>query len=130
MPVRRVFALGVGYVRRRGLEPGACAEALAVGRHYVMTHAGRREGGPRFHNVNMMGVAHGLDKDLLLAHKDAIDEHPREAGISIHDMAVSWGGRGEIKPSAISPLARADRQRRRGTDPDHMRAHDGRSYAG
>ena len=38
-----------------------------VGRHYIMTHAYWREGGPEFHNVNIMGVAHGMDKALLLA---------------------------------------------------------------
>ena len=29
MPAKRLFALGVGHVRRRGLEPGASADALA-----------------------------------------------------------------------------------------------------
>ena len=30
-----------------------------VGRHHIMTHAYWREGGPEFHDVNVMGVAHG-----------------------------------------------------------------------
>ena len=54
-----------------------------VGRHYVITHAYWREGGPEFHDVNVMAVAHGMDKDAVLAHKAAIDEHLREAGIDL-----------------------------------------------
>ena len=76
-----------------------------VGRHHIMTHAYWREGGPEFHNVNVMGVAHSTDKQLLLAHKAAIDEHLREAGIAVNYTNVFWGGRSEIKPSEISPLA-------------------------
>jgi hypothetical protein len=76
-----------------------------VGRHHIMTHAYWREGGPEFHNVNMMGVAHGTVKQLLLAHKAAIDRHLEEAGIQVTYTNVFWGGRSEIKPSEISPLA-------------------------
>ncbi len=75
-----------------------------VGRHHIMTHAYWREGGPEFHNVNVMGVAHGTDKQLLLAHKAAIDEHLRKAGIAVNYTNVFWGGRSEIKPSEISPF--------------------------
>jgi hypothetical protein len=76
-----------------------------VGRHHIMTHAYWREGGPEFHNVNIMGVAHGTDKQVLLAHKAAIDRHLEEAGIHVSYTNVFWGGRSEIKPSEISPLA-------------------------
>ncbi|MDQ6690161.1 MAG: Lrp/AsnC family transcriptional regulator, partial [Gemmatimonadota bacterium] len=38
-----------------------------VGRHHILTHAYWREGGPEFANVNIMGVAHGTDKYLVLA---------------------------------------------------------------
>ena len=76
-----------------------------VGRHHIMTHAYWREGGPEFHNVNVMGVAHGTDKQVLLAHKVAIDEHLREAGMVVSYTNVFWGGRSEIKPSEISPFA-------------------------
>ena len=38
-----------------------------VGRFHVMTHAYWREGGPEFMGVNLMGVAHGTDKGLLLS---------------------------------------------------------------
>ena len=76
-----------------------------VGRHHIMTHAYWREGGPEFHNVNVMGVAHGTDKQTLLAHKAAIDRHLEEAGIHVNYTNVFWGGRSEIKPSEISPLA-------------------------
>ena len=76
-----------------------------VGRHHIMTHAYWREGGPEFKNVNVMGVAHGTDKLVVLAHKAAIDEHLAEAGIKVSYTNVFWGGRSEIKPSEISPLA-------------------------
>jgi DNA-binding Lrp family transcriptional regulator len=76
-----------------------------VGRHHIMTHAYWREAGPDFHNVNIMGVAHGTDKDRVLAHKAAMDKHLEEAGIPIFYTNVFWGGRSEIKPSEISPLA-------------------------
>lgn len=92
-----------------------------VGRHHVMTHAYWREGGPEFHHVNIMGVAHGTDKQLLLAHKAAIDRHLAEAGISCGYTNVFWGGRSEIKPSEISPLAYCDWCRSVGIDPDAMR---------
>jgi len=76
-----------------------------VGRHHVLTHAYWREGGPEFANVNVMAVAHGTDKALVLAHKAAIDEHLAEAGIPVLYTNVFWGGRSEIKPSEISPSA-------------------------
>ena len=92
-----------------------------VGRHHVMTHAYWREGGPEFHHVNIMGVAHGTDKQLLLAHKAAIDRHLAETGISVAYTNVFWGGRSEIKPSEISPLAYCDWCQSVGIDPDAMR---------
>src|SRR5690606_4550044 len=76
---------------------------MEVGRFHVMTHAYWREGGPEFRNVNIMGVAHGLDKDLLLAHKKAIDDHLASVGIEVGYTNVFWGGRSEIKPSEIMP---------------------------
>jgi hypothetical protein len=92
-----------------------------LGRHHVMTHAYWREGGPEFKNVNIMGVAHGLDKDVLLAHKAAIDDHLREAGLELGYTNVFWGGRSEIKPSEISPFAYAEFHRARGVDPETLR---------
>lgn len=226
MPAKRLFALGVGHVRRRGLEPGARAEVLAevkdteivelsalewrvlsaikrelapdeivrdvwaarareagvslaelervgkelnakgvigrfstflehvkpnpnaggksvtrynalfhwkvppgreidagreVGRHYVMTHAYWREGGPEFRGVNVMGVAHGTEKETVLAHKAAIDEHLREAGIGFDYTNVFWGGRSEIKPSEIAPDAYLAFCAKHGLDPETMR---------
>jgi DNA-binding Lrp family transcriptional regulator len=76
-----------------------------VGRHFIMTHAYWREGGPEFHNVNIMGVAHGLEKPVLLAHKAAIDEHLAGCGIPVSYTNVFWGGRSEIKPSEIAPAS-------------------------
>ena len=93
-----------------------------VGRHHIMTHAYWREGGPEFHNVNVMGVAHGTDKAVVLAHKAAIDEHLNEAGIEVSYTNVFWGGRSEIKPSEISPLAYGIWCERHGIDPRKMMA--------
>src|SRR5207248_1286764 len=76
-----------------------------VGRFHIMTHAYWREGGPEFGNVNIMGVAHGREKDALLAHKAAIDAHFVDVGIPVSYTNVFWGGRSEIKPSEISPVA-------------------------
>lgn len=224
MPAKMVFALGVGHVRRRGLEPGARAETLAeptntaivelsqldwrvlnelkrellpeevtpnlwaqraaqagvsldefarvardlntrkvvgrfstflehvkpdannervtrynalfhwavpqgremdagreVGRHFVITHAYWREGGPEFKNVNVMAVAHGMEKERVLEHKAAIDEHLREAGIGFSYTNVFWGGRSEIKPSEISPQAYREFCAQYGIDPETMR---------
>jgi DNA-binding Lrp family transcriptional regulator len=75
-----------------------------IGRHHILTHAYWREGGPEFANVNVMAVAHGTDKELVLEHKAAIDRHLQEAGIPILYTNVFWGGRSEIKPSEISPV--------------------------
>jgi hypothetical protein len=103
--------------------PGRELEAGGeVGRHFCMTHAYWREGGPEFRNVNVMGVLHGTEKDAVMAHKAAIDEHLREAGIDFSYTNVFWGGRSEIKPSEISPLAYVDYCRAHGLDPDAQRS--------
>jgi hypothetical protein len=102
--------------------PGREIEAgREVGRHYIMTHAYWREGGPEFRNVNVMGVAHGMDKDVVLAHKAAIDVHLAEAGIPVGYTNVFWGGRSEIKPSEVSPLVYAEWCREQGLEPESMR---------
>ena len=95
-----------------------------VGRHYVITHAYWREGGPEFHNVNVMAVAHGMEKPVVLAHKAAIDAHLREAGIDFSYTNVFWGGRSEIKPSEIAPAAYVAFCTARGIDPNTMRGGD------
>jgi hypothetical protein len=92
-----------------------------VARHHIMTHAYWREGGPEFHNVNVMGVAHGTDKALVLAHKAAIDAHLQGCGIPVSYTNVFWGGRSEIKPSEISPLAYRKWCLSVGLDPEKMR---------
>ena len=85
--------------------PGREIEAgKEVGRHHILTHAYWREGGAEFGDVNVMAVAHGTDKDLVLAHKLAIDKHLEESGIPVLYTNVFWGGRSEIKPSEISPV--------------------------
>ena len=92
-----------------------------VGRHHIMTHAYWREGGPEFHDVNVMGVAHGTDKQLLLEHKAAIDAHLAQARIALAYSTVFWGGRSEIKPSEIAPAAYAAWCIAHGVDPETMR---------
>jgi DNA-binding Lrp family transcriptional regulator len=88
--------------------PGREIEAgREVGRHHILTHAYWREGGPEFANVNLMAVAHGTDKTLVLAHKAAIDRHLEDVGIPVSYTNVFWGGRSEIKPSEVSPAAYA-----------------------
>jgi hypothetical protein len=102
--------------------PGREIEAgREVGRHHIMTHAYWREGGPELRNVNIMGVAHGTEKAMVLAHKAAIDEHLKRVGIPAGYTNVFWGGRSEIKPSEISPFAYRDWCRRVGLDPETVR---------
>ncbi|MBC8103023.1 MAG: Lrp/AsnC family transcriptional regulator [Cytophagales bacterium] len=92
-----------------------------VGRFYIMTHAYWREGGPEFANVNIMGVAHGQEKPVVLAHKAAMDAHLESVGIPVSYTNVFWGGRSEIKPSEISPIAYEAFCRASGLDPAAMR---------
>ncbi len=103
----------------KGMELRAGQE---VGRHHCMTHAYWREGGPAFSNVNVMGVSHGTDKDLVLAHKAAIDAHLESEGIGVDYTNVFWGGRSEIKPSEISPIRYRRWCLEQGLDPQTMRA--------
>ncbi|CAN5539384.1 hypothetical protein BH24GEM3_BH24GEM3_07970 [soil metagenome] len=108
--------------------PGREIEAgREVGRHHILTHAYWREGGPEFGNVNIMGVAHGTDKALVLEHKAAIDRHLEEIGIPVGYTNVFWGGRSEIKPSEISPFAYVEWCRTMDLDPAAMRSHDERA---
>jgi DNA-binding Lrp family transcriptional regulator len=93
-----------------------------VGRFHILTHCYWREGGDEFRNVNVMAVAHGTEKETVLAHKRAIDEHLASIGIPVSYTNVFWGGRSEIKPSEISPFAYRDWVAARGVDPDDMRA--------
>ncbi|HEU0015331.1 MAG TPA: hypothetical protein VFQ45_16705 [Longimicrobium sp.] len=102
--------------------PGREIEAgREVGRHYILTHAYWREGGPEFGDVNIMAVAHGTDKARVLEHKAAIDRHLEEAGIPVGYTNVFWGGRSEIKPSEVLPGAYAEWCARQGLDPGEMR---------
>ncbi len=92
-----------------------------VGRFHIMTHAYWREGGPEFRNVNVMGVAHGTDKTVVMSHKAAIDAHLKEIGIPVSYTNVFWGGRSEIKPSEIAPAAYEAWCREQGVDPATMK---------
>ena len=102
--------------------PGREIEAgRQVGRFHILTHCYWREGGAEFRNVNIMAVAHGTEKDVVLAHKRAIDEHLVSIGIPVGYTNVFWGGRSEIKPSEISPFAYRQWCARVGVDPETMR---------
>jgi hypothetical protein len=102
--------------------PGREIEAgREVGRFHILTHCYWREGGPEFRNVNIMAVAHGTEKDAVLAHKAAIDAHLAEIGIPVSYTNVFWGGRSEIKPSEISPFAYVDFCKSLGVDPETMK---------
>src|SRR5436190_1207276 len=93
--------------KRSGLRRGSHGREIEaggeVGRHHILTHCYWHEAGPEFKNVNIMAVAHGTDKRLLLDHKAAIDRHLRACSIPVSYTNVFWGGRSEIKPSEISP---------------------------
>jgi len=92
-----------------------------VGRHHIMTHCYWREGGDEFANVNIMGVIHGTSKDMVLAHKHAIDDHLKAIGMPVLYTNVFWGGRSEIKPSEISPYVYRDWCHKMGVDPETMK---------
>ena len=131
--VQRVQALAQPDARPRahaapGLrDPGGVA---AVGRHHILTHCYWREAGPEFRSVNIMAVAHGTDKTLLLEHKRAIDRHLESCGIAVSYTNVFWGGRSEIKPSEISPDAYREWMcEMEGRDAALRRPPDGRSGA-
>src|SRR5256714_5819815 len=62
----------------RGIEAGG-----GVGRHPIFKHLFSRESGAGLKNVNIMAVAHGTDKQLLLDHKAAIDRQLDSSGIPI-----------------------------------------------
>ena len=92
-----------------------------VGRHHILTHAYWREGGDEFAHVNIMAVAHGTEKPVMLAHKAAIDRHLESVGMPVSYTNVFWGGRSEIKPSEIMPQAYEAWLRTVGVDPAEMR---------
>jgi DNA-binding Lrp family transcriptional regulator len=93
-----------------------------VGRFHVLTHCYWREGGPDFNHVNIMAVAHGTDKDLVRAHKAAIDAHLASVGIPVSYTNIFWGGRSEIKPSEIAPSVYRAWCQSKGIDPETMKA--------
>ena len=92
-----------------------------IGRFHILTHCYWREGGPEFHGVNIMAVAHGTEKPAVLEHKRAIDAHLESIGMPVAYTNVFWGGRSEIKPSEISPIAYRQWCADNGIDPETMR---------
>lgn len=93
-----------------------------IGRHHILTHAYWREGGPEFGNVNVMAVAHGLEKDVVYEHKQTIDDHLASLDVPVLYTNVFWGGRSEIKPSEVSPVEYERWCVRTGIDPAAMRS--------
>lgn len=86
--------------------PGREIEAgCQIGRFGILTHCYWRDAGPEINNVNIMAVAHGENKEEVMAHKAAIDAHILKSGIGLTYTNVYWGSRAEIKPSEISPVA-------------------------
>jgi hypothetical protein len=57
----------------------------------------------------------------VLAHKGAIDAHLAAVGIPVSYTNVFWGGRSEIKPSEISPIAYGEWCNTNRINPDTMR---------
>jgi hypothetical protein len=89
--------------------PGREIEAgCEIGRFGILTHCYWRDAGPELNNVNIMAVAHGETKENVMAHKKAIDTYLETIGINFTHTNVYWGGRAEIKPSEISPVAYRD----------------------
>lgn len=76
-----------------------------LGRFAILTHCYWRDAGPELNNVNIMAVAHGETKEQVMAHKAAMDAHLINSGIGLNYTSVYWGGRAEIKPSEVSPVA-------------------------
>ncbi len=79
-----------------------CAGA-ECGRHICMTHCYWRSGGAKLGGAQIMGVVHGKSRELVLAHKAAIDEHLAAQGIAVKHSAVFWSERAEVRPSEIHP---------------------------
>ena len=79
-----------------------------VGRHHILTHCYWREAGPEFRNVNIMAVAHGTDKRLLLDHKAAIDQHLRVEWYSrfLHERLLGWAQRDQAVRDFATRLSR------------------------
>ena len=95
--------------------PGREIEAGGeIGRFAILTHCYWRDAGPELNNVNIMAVAHGETKENVMAHKSAIDAHLNAIGIGFTYTNVYWGGRAEIKPSEISPVAYREWARSKG----------------
>jgi len=95
--------------------PGREIEAgREIGRFAILTHAYWRDAGPELDDVNIMAVAHGETKEQVMAHKAAIDQHLIDTGIGFSYTNVYWGGRAEIKPSEISPVAYREWARKAG----------------
>ena len=95
--------------------PGREIEAgCEIGRFAILTHCYWRDAGPELNHVNIMAVAHGETKENVMAHKNAIDMHLNALGIGFSYTNVYWGGRAEIKPSEISPVAYREWARSKG----------------
>jgi DNA-binding Lrp family transcriptional regulator len=89
--------------------PGKEIEAgREIGRFHCLTHCYWRDGGEELNGVNIMAVAHARDKETVLAHKAAIDEHLAASRYPVSYSNVFWGTRSEVRPSEISPAVYQD----------------------
>ncbi len=88
-----------------GQEERAGAEC---GRHICMTHCYWRSGGEKLGGAQIMGVVHAKSRELVMAHKAAIDAHLARVGITVKHSAIFWSERAEIRPSEIHPAIYQD----------------------
>ena len=96
-PVTRYNALFQWSVPEgRELEAGA-----QISRFLIMTHVYWRAGAGSFAAANLWGMAHGLNRDLLLRHKTAIDLHLENVGLPAMFTNVFWSLRSVVRPSEI-----------------------------
>jgi len=131
MPAKRLFVLGVGHMRRRGMppgsktgEPGQVIEPVVADLSYldwqVLGPLKREftadEIGPDPWRARADEA--GLPYQEFLAVARSLDERD----IPVPYTNVFWGGRSEIKPSEVSPVEYERWCVRTGVDPETMRA--------
>ena len=88
-----------------GMEERAGA---AIGSHICMTHCYWRSGAEEvFGGAQIMGVAHAASREMLDAHKAAMDAYLAEQGIPLLHTVAFRSERAEIRPSEISPVVYA-----------------------
>ena len=74
-----------------------------IGRFEILTHVYWRQGAQPLGNANIYAVAHSSDREGVLAHKQAIDNHLKKMNIPVTYTSVFWGLRSRIRPSELLP---------------------------